>query len=329
MRKVKNLILTFDYEVFLGQQTGNIVKSVIRPTDQILRVLKQNNARAIFFVDTTWLLFLKGNFYEDFKLVSLQLKDIIESGSSVELHLHPQWLKAYRKGDKIVFGSDENYRLHSLSQDNIVDLFNKSIELLESITLQKIQCFRAGGFCIEPFEQVKRAFEITGIKYDFSVVPGMFLRGGNEYDFDFSDVQDIPFYHFQNDIKKPDPKGNFIEIPLSIYQNNPFYRLTNKLLLKLNKDKIFGDGKGIQEKSHFFLRSLSRRIAVSKAFLTIDNTNSRFFKYLLKFHFADHYILVIISHPKTLSRQALINLLLVTQKYITLNSGNLSDLLIS
>lgn len=325
----KNVILTFDYEVFLGKQTGNLVKSVIRPTEKVLEILKQNNARAIFFVDTTWLLFLKVNFSDDFNLVSEQLKEIVEAGSSVELHLHPQWLQAYREGDSIVFGSSKNYRLHSLTQECIIDVFEKSIELLESITSQKVQCFRAGGFCIEPFEEIKRAFETFNILYDFSVAPGMFLRGGNEYDFDFSDVPDIPFYHFQTNIKKPDTEGNFVEIPLSMYQNNPLYRLINKLLLKLNQDRIFGEGKGIQEKSNYFLRSLSRRLTISKSFLTIDNTNNKFFKFLLKYHFAVHSVLVIISHPKTLSRQALINLTHVTKYYITINSENLSDILIN
>ncbi len=121
------------------------------------------------------MLFLKDNFPVDFKLVSDQLKDIIKLGSSVELHLHPQWVQASKIGDKIIFKSFKNYRLHSLSQESILDLFGKSIELLESITSQKVRCFRAGGFCIEPFDQIQNAFELFNIKYDFSVVPGMFL----------------------------------------------------------------------------------------------------------------------------------------------------------
>jgi hypothetical protein len=323
----KNAIITFDYEVFLGQETGTIKNCVIRPTQRIIEVLKQNNAKAIFFVDATWLLFLKENFPADLQLVSEQLKDIIEIGSSVELHLHPQWLQAFRKGDKIVFGSFENYRLHSLNQEEILDLFRKSIELMESITSQKIRCFRAGGFCIEPFSQIKNAFETFGIKFDFSVAPGMLLTGGNEYDFDFSDAPNLPFYNFENDVKIPEPDGPFIEIPLSTYQNNPIYRLTNKLQLRLKKDRIFGDGNGIQEKSYYFLRSLSRRLRFSKAFLSIDKTSHGFFKFLIKYHFKQSHLLVIISHPKTLSKQALNNLSFITENYNTINSIDLNDLL--
>lgn len=325
----RNAIITFDYEVFLGPQTGTIENSVFKPTEQILKILKENNAKAIFFVDATWLLFLLSYFPDDFNLISAQLKEIIKAGSSVELHLHPQWLQANREGAHVLFGSTKYYRLHSLSQEGIIDVFKESIEILESITSQKVKCFRAGGFCIDPFDQIKSAFETFEIKYDFSVVPGMSLKGGNEYDYDFSKLSDTSYFHFEDDVKNPDPNGNFIEIPLSTYQNNPLYRLINKLLLKYSNDRIFGDGKGIQEKSHYFLRSLSRRLSFSKAFLTSDNNNHRFFKFLLKRHFNRHSLIVLISHPKTLSRQGLTNISFVTKKYNTYNSEDLSDLLSS
>jgi hypothetical protein len=54
----KNSIITFYYEVFLGHKTGTIETCVIKPTQLILEILHGNNAKAIFFVDATWLLFL-------------------------------------------------------------------------------------------------------------------------------------------------------------------------------------------------------------------------------------------------------------------------------
>ena len=89
----KNVLLTFDYEVFLGLNTGTLENCVLEPTKKILEILSQKNAKAIFFVDATWLLFLEDNFPEDMLRVTSQITDIIKSGSSVELHLHPQKLK--------------------------------------------------------------------------------------------------------------------------------------------------------------------------------------------------------------------------------------------
>ena len=318
----KKIILTFDYEVFLGRHTGTIENCVIRPTELILDILKVNDAKAIFFVDTTWLLFLKENFYDDFNRITAQLVDIINSGSSVELHLHPQWLQAYRKGNEIVFKSFENYKLHSLNKEAIYDLFKKSIDLLESITKQKVRCFRAGGFCIEPFKLIKYAFETFGIKYDFSVVPGLFLQDGKVYDFDFSDAPELPFYSFKDSVNIPEREGCFVEVPLSVYNNNPVYRILNKLMLKIEKDKIFGDGSGIQEKHFFSFNSIKGWLQFSKGMLTLDKTWNLFFRYILRVHFNRSNLLVIISHPKTASRQAIVNLKYITMKYKSLNSND-------
>lgn len=321
----KCAILTFDYEVFLGINTGSLENSVIEPTKRILEVLKNNKAKAIFFVDATWLLFLNDKMPADFGIVAKQLKSICEAGSSIELHLHPQWIQAYLDGQRIRFRSFEYYRLQSLSQDFIIDLFERSIVLLESIADIRIKCFRAGGFCIEPFDKIKPAFEKFKIKYDFSVAPGMHLINGKEYDFNFKSISNITYYRFSQDLKKPEHNGLFIEVPISTYLNNPFYRLANTLLLEFKKDIIYGDGKGIQEKSNFFIASLSRRLSISKALLTLDKTSYEFFRFLVTHHFKKSQLLVIISHPKTFSNQALLNLNYIVRQYKTLNSSDLDN----
>ncbi len=321
----KNAIITFDYEVFLGRDTGSIENCVLRPTQHIIDILSRNNGKAIFFVDASWLLFIRDNFKEEFHKISDQLKEIIRSGSSVELHLHPQWLQALKNGEKITFSSFENYKLHTLSIDEIYKLFSDSIRLLESITGRKIQCFRAGGFCIEPFGQLKEVFEKFNIRYDFSVVPGTYLREGRVYDFDFSSAPVLPYYVFKNDVKVPDEKGRFVEITISTYRNNPFYRILNKALLYLGKDRMFGDGTGIQQKSFLAKKPLRQLLVFTRGMLSIDKTNSFFFRYLINTHFRSNSLLVIISHPKTLSPQGLNNLKYISSNYKLLSSSDLSS----
>lgn len=322
----KNVILTYDYEVFLGELTGTIENCIIKPTNYILKVLKQNHAKAIFFVDATWLLFLNKNFPDDLKLISKQLLEIIDAGSTIELHLHPQWIDAYKNGNRIEFKSFKNYKLDSLSQLDIYSLFNNAIDLIESITSQKIFCFRAGGYCIEPFTKIKSAFEKYKIRYDFSVAPGMKSSTSNEYSFDFSIAPDLPLYLFQNDIKTPCPEGSFIEIPISTYKSNPFYRLTNKIYLKIKNDQIIGDGirlkknKGI---SYFLNRFLSFPVVP----ITTDRTSTWLFKYAVTNHFKKSNLLVVVSHPKTLSKQSLSNLIFIVQNFKSLNSWDLENIL--
>jgi hypothetical protein len=323
----KNAIITFDYEVYFGSKTGTIENSIIKPTQLILDVLKQNDAKAIFFVDATWLLFLQENLLNHFEIIVQQLQTIIKSGSSIELHLHPHWKDAYEKDGNIVFGSYSRYRIHSLGKIEMLALFTKSIELLESITNQKIRCFRAGGWCIEPFSELKDVFLASKIKYDFSVVPGEFLKEDKVYDYDFSKAPKLPFYSFQDDCCKSENKGCFVEFPVSTYNNNPLYRFVNKLMLLLKKDKIYGDGVGIQEKSYFFLRSLSRRLQFSYTGISTDKTSNSFFRFLLLTHFRKTRLLVIVSHPKVSSKGALQNLLYITKHYTTLNTVDLDKYL--
>jgi hypothetical protein len=319
----KSVILTFDYEVFLGRETGTIRNCVLNPTNAILRILKENNATAIFFVDATWLKFLKEEFSSDFHLVAEQLRDIVESGSSVELHLHPQWIDAYKTGNQIVFSSYKHYKLHTLSQEEIFDLFANSVNLLQSITSKKIYCFRAGGWCIEPFNKIEDAFKACGIKYDFSVVPGLLLSEGKDYDFDYSRAPQLPFYSFYKDIQRPDRKGMFTEFPLTTYSTNPFYRIVNKVLLKIKNDQIFGDGIGNKGKS--VSRKFFRLFNFSKEKLSLDNTSSILFKYLLSTHLRKRHLIVAVSHPKLASKETLQNLKYVIRKYKTLSPTDLES----
>jgi hypothetical protein len=325
INKRKTAILTFDYEVFMGHRTGTVENCVIRPTQEILKILRKNNGKAIFFVDSAWLIFLKENFHEEFITVSGQLKEIVQSGSTVELHLHPQWLDAVRDGNNISFNSFENYKLHSLSRDQIHQLFRNSIELLESITGNRVRCFRAGGFCIEPFSSINHAFESFGIKYDFSVAPGAAQKEGKIYDYDFTSAPRLPFYSFSNDISKVDKGGAFLEIALATYKNNPIYILANKALLMLKRDSIYGDGTGIQQRALLSKVNLTKMLKFSTAILSLDSTSSLLFTFLLNMHFKRSALIVILSHPKTVSGASLENLTYTTKKYRTLNSIDLDN----
>lgn len=321
----KNAIITFDYEVFLGRNTGTIQNSVLIPTDAINKILQKHNAKAIFFVDAAWLLCIKKYCPNDFKSVATQLKEITSQGSSVELHLHPQWLYAEMHGNQFVINSDKYYRIQKFSINEIHNIFEMGVEILEGITNQKPTCFRAGGWCIEPFDKLITAFKAHGIKYDFSVIQGGFLNEGKIYDYDFTKVPELPFYRFSNSVNEPLEDGLFVEFPLSTYRNNPFYRLANKMILKLLNDKIYGDGTGAKEKS--LTSVVFDTMRLSKAMLKFDMTSHLLFRYLLNTHLRNSSLIIAVSHPKTVSKQSLLNLSFVAQNFTTLNSLDLQQLI--
>src|SRR4051812_15319162 len=96
----RNLLLTFDYELFLGKRSGSVDKCMIKPTESILKIINKFKCKAVFFVDATYLLKLKqtGNNYpaakRDFEKIKNQIQEIIKNGHYVFLHLHTHWLDA-------------------------------------------------------------------------------------------------------------------------------------------------------------------------------------------------------------------------------------------
>ena len=200
--------------------------------------------------------------------------------------------------------------------------------MLESLIQHKIKCFRAGGFAIEPFSYIKSAFEISGLKYDFSVLPGMMLLGSDLFEYNYTSVKTTTYYPFSDDVKISNPKGLFFEIPVSTYSHNPFYTIL-KRILSSEKNEIYGDGSGIymNAKLDTYQYSLYRLLHLSKTILSLDNTNHYFFKFLMNTHFRYVKLPVVVSHPKTLSDQALLNLAYLVENYYTIGSTDLEKVI--
>ncbi len=314
-------ILTFDYELFLGNDSGTALKSIIEPTDKILKLLKENGAKAIFFVDSTYLLALKKYNSKDLELISNQLKQIVKLGSCVELHLHPQWLDAKPKGEKWTFESFEHYRLHSLSKEKIEQLFIDGVEILEEITEQKVKAFRAGGWSITPFDLLEDAFLKSGIVLDMSVCPDFYKKELPMHYYDFRDMPNLEYYRFSDDVTKIDKSGKFLEIPVTTYSMFGIDLAINNILKKLKKDRIFGDGKGLDSanvQGNIFKRLFQKNLRRA----TIEGQSSYFFKKSLK-KIKKRELLSYVIHPKTLSSEALNNLEFLVQNFNTMNTEEL------
>ena len=63
MAKAKLLLITFDYELFLGEQSGAVTQCLINPTDRLLASLNSYGLKALFFIDTVF--YITDKFYED------------------------------------------------------------------------------------------------------------------------------------------------------------------------------------------------------------------------------------------------------------------------
>ena len=225
--KKKKIILSFDYELFFGDCSGTVQKTLIDPTNKILDAMDSVGFQGNFFVDWQMLKYLKEvntkKTIFDLNMIINQLKDIIERGHRIELHIHPHWIDAKYNGDGTWNFSDfQHYSLNRFTEEEIIDMFVEGTSLLTSIAHEvdleyKIVAFRAGGWAVQPFSLLKKAFNKSGIKIDSSVAAGVY--GKNQYSyFDFIDSPKDIAWIFENDVLIPQDTGSFIEVPISSYK---------------------------------------------------------------------------------------------------------------
>jgi hypothetical protein len=318
---MQNSILTFDYELFLGEDSGTCQKSIIEPCNKIIEILKKYNSKAIFFVDATYLIALQKYKHPDLQSINNQLKEIISIGSSVELHLHPQWLDAKPKKNRWIFKNFNRYRLHSLCEEDINQLFKDGINILEDITKQKVLAFRAGGWSITPFETLKKSFQDNDIKIDMSVLPGFSKNELPMHYYNFLEAPDKEYYKFEDDVCREDKNGSFLEIPVTTYSMFGFYLVINNIIKILNKDKIFGDGRGLVSANigeNIFIRIFKKNLRK----MSVESQSQYFFKKSFK-RGGNNKILSYVMHPKTMSHSSFNNLKFICKNTRTLNSINI------
>ena len=242
-------LLTLDYELFF-QKSGDAYVSLLNPTAELLEVLERIGGKAVFFVDTIYLnLLKKSEIPQDAELYGKfesQLQEIVIRGHRIELHLHPHWLDVRKENNEWVFQSYKHYKLNSLTEEKIIELFQVGVELLNLIARKAgpdyaVCAFRAGGWCVEPFEKLRSAFQICGIKVDSSVVPGMRLDG-EVHALDYSGLKSNAFYRFSDDVRIPDKNGKTIELPVNGYYMSRWEKIAFALGRKMNRKnaEIFG-----------------------------------------------------------------------------------------
>jgi len=315
----KHLLLTFDYELFLGERSGTPQDCLIDPTRHLLQVCSHHPLKMIFFVDTLYLLRLRdeaaihGKCGEDFELVIEQLKELAEAGHYLFPHLHAHWLDAkYKAGDnEWALDNAHYYRLHAVDQDLRRKLFRESIGLLEQIVRSTgadypIDAYRAGGWSIQPFDIIAPLFREFGIRYDFSVAARRWSFTRAHW-FDFTAVQEANGpYRFSKDVTRPDTSGEFIQFPISFVETGKWSRRLDLLLRRSFYRtflKPYGKG-GILRAESLPHDPTHYPDLYYLQLASVENFRTPFISEYRRF-IEDNDYLHFISHPKLLSRENL------------------------
>jgi hypothetical protein len=242
------LFLTYDYELFFGEPTGTVEKCIIEPTNLLREISKKHQVFYTFFVDVGYLKqlqLLKDQYpkvAEEYQLVKTQIDQLVAEGHDCQLHIHPHWEDCSHDGEKWNMITDR-YKLDDFSDEDIERIVLEYAQILTQWTGKAVHTYRAGGWCLQPFERVQKAFSKIGIKYDTTVFPGGKFTAGNYY-YDFTNCPNKSKWQFNSDLCKAEENGEFWEYPISNYNYSPlfFWRLFILGRLKPKQHKPIGDG---------------------------------------------------------------------------------------
>jgi hypothetical protein len=331
---VKKIILTIDYELFLGEKTGTVKKCMIEPTEKLASILEKNNSRMTVFWDILHyyrLLELEKSYSElrqDRDLIEEQIQNLANRGHDIQLHLHPHWLDAEYENGKWNFDY-KRYKLHNLSDENnpndintIIGCVTFSKRLMEKIIREvnpkyKVNAFRAGGYLIEPFVKIKEALLTNEIKIDSSVCLNSFNNHG-DFSFNFRYYPNKSKYNFEltpNDLVS---NGSFIEVPITTVKIPTLINIIFKLYRKIKYPNLESERIGIgtneinksNRKSYY--KKLSKYFSPRITQLTTDSNFKERMDYIIN---KVPYYSTMIIHPKLLNRHTL----KILENYVSTN----------
>lgn len=241
---IKKVVLSFDYELFFGLRSGTVDESLIKPTNKLLDAMDKEGFRASFFIDYLMLKYLKAENTErtisDAHIIENQLKDMLRRGHRIELHLHPHWIDSKYNGDGTWnYDNFSHYSLYSLDIEAIVQMFEEGTCYLNNLARSvipdyKVCAFRAGGWAVQPFDILRKAFKKTGICIDSSTAYGVYNTLPDSY-YDFRNMPEKSYYRFEDDVCVENEEGSFIEVPITTYHRNRWCSLIHKFSQYIHK----------------------------------------------------------------------------------------------
>lgn len=259
------LLITLDYELFFGQDSGSVENCLLRPTDALLKVLDAHNAKVVMFVDAGYLVRLEdlGEKYprlkSDHNRVCKHLQQLSEAGHDIQLHIHPHWEDTDFDGEKWTFNT-ERYRLHNFDKPMISSITRRYVSKLRSVSSKEVFVYRAGGWCIQPFDQLKDAFLDVGVWLDSTVfTTGLSTNQNREFNFTSAPVGKDS-WTFSDDPVQEDSNGKFVEIPISSIGVSPafYWKMAFMKFFPKKSLKIFGDGYFLANSSEYYLDRLTK-----------------------------------------------------------------------
>ena len=303
-------LLTLDYEVFFGRETGSVARSVIEPTEALLALAARHASKLVFFVDAGFLLRLRAEMgrsaglREDHAALCRQIKAIARAGHEVQLHIHPHW-ETSRWTDAGWDIDLERFTLQSFDAWDIERIVRTYAQALRELAgPAAARAYRAGGWVIQPFAPIRQALLANDVVIDSTVFAGGH-RGGAIQPYDFREAPQLSRWRFDADPLVPDPRGPFLEVPIASRRLSPafFWRMALAKKAGGARHRAFGDGRAVAMEGGDLVGRLT---APSVSVVSMDGYKASFLATAYEEYLARCMEdFVVIGHPKAFSRYSL------------------------
>jgi peptidoglycan/xylan/chitin deacetylase (PgdA/CDA1 family) len=308
--KPMRVLLTLDYEVFFGPRTGQVARTLIEPTEALLRIARRYGVKLVFFVDAGYILRLRAEMAEHAPLraehdaVCKQVRALARAGHEIQLHIHPHWEDArWEAGRWRLEGT--RYALQSFDSANVADIIRRYAGVLRELAGSEAAfAYRAGGWVIQPFEKLREPLVEAGVRIDSTVYAGGRSRSAIQ-PFDFRAAPAKSRWRFDADPVVEDAAGRLLEVPIASHPLSPLFFLRFACARKLGgaRHRAFGDGKAIPMDRADLLRKLT---LPSASVVSMDGYKASFLAAAARDYRARGMEdFVVIGHPKALTPYSL------------------------
>ncbi len=249
--------ISFDYELFFGNASGSVEKCMLEPTQQLIDIACKHNVPFIFFVDAGYLFQLKKYIHietckQDYDKITLQLNRLASLGHEIALHIHPHWEDCRFENNQWIIDTTR-YKLADFTEKEVGEIVSKYHHAIKEITGKPCKSYRAGGWCIQPFESIRKALIENAIFVDSTVYYKGF-HDSKAHFYDFTKAPDLCEWNFENDPCIENKTGMFKEIPVTADQIPPLFYWKLYLKMRLNPlvYKPVGDGNWLVDKKRIY-----------------------------------------------------------------------------
>jgi len=300
------IILSYDYEIFFNKNKSDCINTLVKPTSELLNIMNSYNVKSAFFIDAGYLFTLEKNKHiynikKDHEAIIQQIKEIESWGHEIGFHIHSHWEDTKWEKDKWLFDLSR-YKLADFNKIEAQEIFMKYYSYLNSITTTEIRSYRAGGWCIEPFDHIRETMLKCGLLIDSTVFAGG-KRISDTHSYDFSNYPAKDIWHFNEDPSIENENGRFKEMSISSMQMDSYSYCKLMGMKILKKLSTKSTGKGIPPPLSEITTNIFKQSSLP---ISMDTVKSEFLmrEFKRKESNGDPYMGVI-SHPKSMDKESM------------------------